>query len=153
MTRLETLINEATSLGIIVDDSILTSESRLDGLYLHWGKEELYVILINKYRSQCVQCSVMAEELGHYHTCVGSAIDQFEIASVKKEQAGRKMAYQILLPANKLRAALCSGSCCLWELSDLFNLPEEFIQDAFSYYRQRGDLSFPAIECHWCYAV
>ncbi|MDD3334137.1 MAG: hypothetical protein PHI98_01340 [Eubacteriales bacterium] len=153
MTRLELLIDDATNLGIIVDEKMLPRESQLDGLYLHWQQISLTVILLNSYRPACVQLAVMAEELGHFRTCAGNALDQRMVNAVKTEMAGRTDAYRSILPARKLKAALCSGTCTLWELSESFGLPESFINDAFEYYSRAGDLRLGDAECHWCYAV
>lgn len=153
MTQLEKLIDDATNLGIVVDEKMLPRESRLDGLYLHWEHISLTVILLNSHRPSCVQLAVMAEEIGHFRTCVGDALNQHAIASVKTEKAGRADAFRSILPARKLSAALRSGTCTLWELSESFGLPERFISDAFEYYSRAGDLRLGNADCHWCYAI
>ncbi len=153
VTQLEQLIDDATNLGIVVDEKMLPQDTRLDGLYLHWEHISLTVILLNTHRPMRVQLAVMAEELGHFRTCVGNALDQRAVSAVKTERAGRVDAYRSILPVRKLSAALHSGTCTLWELSQRFGLPERFIHDAFEYYAQAGDLRLGNADCHWCYAV
>lgn len=140
MTKLEKLMDEAQKQGILIDDTILKEDSRVDGLYLGWPTLNLHVILINRHRSRRCQTAVMAEEIGHYYTCVGNALDQNDIVAVKKENAGRIEAYQKVIPAPKLIKALDGGNCSVWELAERFDLPEPFIVEAFNYYTKKGSM-------------
>lgn len=152
MTKLEKLMDEAQNQGIFVDDTILTESSRVDGLYLGWPKLNLHVILINRYRPLRYQTAVMAEEIGHYYTCVGNALDQADVVAVKKENAGRNAAYRKAIPAKKLKKALDSGTCSVWELAERFDLPETFIVEAFDYYTKKGSIEDENVSCHCCYS-
>jgi len=150
LTKLEKLIDEAQAQGILVDDTILSEESSVGGLYLGWPKLNLHVILINRHRSQRHQTAVMAEEIGHYHTCVGNALDQNDVVAVKKENAGRGAAYQRVIPAQKLKKAMTSGNRTVWDLSEALDLPATFILEALQYYTVKGCLGGEEEGCVCC---
>ena len=149
LTRLEKMIDEAHAHGIYVDDNLLPESSKLDGLFLSWKEFGLNVILLNRHRSQRVVTAVMAEEIGHYYTCVGNALDQQDVTAVKLENAGRQVAYKKTLPMPKLKTALESGTCNIWELAERFDLPEPFIRDACEYYARKENGQGAGIACFW----
>ena len=150
MSQLEELIDEACSLGIVVDDDILPEDCRFDGLYLHWNHRNISAILLNRHRPQSVQYTAMAEELGHFYTCVGNVLDQSDTVSRKIESAGRCDAYNRILPAQRLQAALEQGAYSLYDLSANLNIPEGFILDAYHYYIRKGIIHDADLSCYWC---
>lgn len=144
MTRLDKLMDEAHSLGIIVDDTILPEESKLDGLYIRWECFNLSIILLNAHRPVSVRVAVLAEEIGHHATCAGNALGD-SLQSKKKEAAGRNYAYKQILPACALCDAIRKGSHTLYELEDSLNLPSSFIEEAFDYFMRKGHITITAI--------
>ena len=144
MTRLDKLMDEACSLGIIVDEAILPEDSKLDGLYIRWECFNLSIILLNAHRPVSVRVAVLAEELGHHATCAINALDDTALAA-KTEAAGRDLAYKQILPACDLCDAIRDGACTLYDLADTLGLPGSFIQDAFDYYVRKGHITINAI--------
>jgi len=115
---------------------------------VQWSKLNLYVILLNSHRPESVQTAVMVEEIGHYHTCVGNALDQDNVVAVKVEMAGQQIAYKATVPIQSLKAALASGICSLWEPAERFGLPDKFIREDYEYYKRKGSLDDIKIACN-----
>ena len=82
----------------------------------------------------------LAHELGHYE--LGAFYNIFSSFDLKEKQEYRanKWATNILIPFNELQEAIESGYTEIWELSELFEVPEEFMNIAIDIYRRQGKL-------------
>ena len=145
------LEQEAVSIGVLLDKTILQKHIPLDGLYMSWSELET-IILINIHRPLSTRVSALAEELGHHYKSHGIIVPQRSVTEYKREQYGRNYAYQRLLPQADLRVAMKSGVGTLWELAELFNLPESFVAEAMAYYQRKPSSAIQNAQCHWCYA-
>lgn len=150
MPIFEELLEEAHDMGIIVDQTILKRHIALDGLYISIHGH--HIILVNRYRPMACQTAALAEELGHHHRSTGIIVEQATVSQRKSEAVGRAWSFEKVLPAQELTGALCSGTCTLWELAELFNLPEGFIHDAIAHYQRKSQLVV-SLQCHWCYSA
>lgn len=148
MKRLAALERQAREHGIIVDFSILKIDDGLDGLFLQWPSKS--VILINQHRCIDVQVIAFAEELGHYFKTTGNIISLDSVQKRKSENAGRAWSYQELLPPDRLKSAVHSGICSVWELAEHFGVTDSFVQDAIRYYQQKSVLP---IRLGWCEVI
>ena len=77
--------------------------------------------------------SVMAEELGHHFTSVGSCVPQqfynynYRCRINKCEYKALKWAALYLIPLNKLLNAIKCGISTIWELAEFFNVTDEMV--------------------------
>ena len=142
---LDAMTQEANSLGIVVDFSILKKLDDLDGLFIEWNFGS--IILINSTRPLQVQVIALAEELGHFHKSSGNIISQNNVQNRKSENAGRGWSYSRLLPPDIIKFAVKSGMCAPYELAERFNFDESFIVDAIMYYERKGIIP---TACGWC---
>ena len=76
----------------------------------------------------------LAHELGHCATGsfynIHAAVDCRE----RHENRATKWAIQNLIPIDALDQAIANGNTEIWQLADLFEVPEEFIRRAICYY-------------------
>ena len=77
----------------------------------------------------------LAHELGHCET--GSFYNEYSPLDIrqKHENRAKRWAIKKLLPKQELSEAVENGFCELWELAELFDLPEPFIKEAIAYYK------------------
>lgn len=96
------------------------------------------VIWINKnIPTQSEKLSILAEELGHYHTSYGNILDQSKIQNKKQELRARQWAYEKLFPLKKIVQAHKKGIRNRYELADFVGVTEEFIEAALKRYKEK----------------
>jgi Zn-dependent peptidase ImmA (M78 family) len=83
----------------------------------------------------------LAHEIGHCET--GSFYSRYLPMQnrQKLENKANKWAYEKLLPFAQLRAALHKGCRNAYELSEHFDLTEDFIKEAYKYYTETKGLT------------
>lgn len=102
------------------------------------------VIWINRSLTTSIEkVCVLAEELGHYHTSSGDILDQTSVPNRKQEVRARRWAYERLTPLTHFVKAHQIGIRNRHELAHLFNITEEFLQEAIDYYIDKYGLSAP----------
>lgn len=107
-------------------------KGRIKGLYCD------KVIAINKNIETTVEKTcVLAEELGHYYTTVGNILDQSKIENRKQERRARTLAYQKLVPLDKLVEAYKDGIKNRFELAEYLQVTEKFLDEALKYYKEK----------------
>lgn len=127
----ENLLDEAVENDIYVMENV-AFESRADGLIR--GN----VIGINKaIRSYKKRSCILAEELGHYHTTVGNILDQTEVQNRKQEYHARLWAYNKMIGLHGIISAYKAGCQSLYDMATCLDVPEDFLQEALSCYRQK----------------
>lgn len=99
-----------------------------DGLYADG------CIWINKNMPSVKRYSVLAEEIGHYHTTVGNILDQSDTNNRKQERLARKWAYEKILPIENILFAAQDGHTDIWDMAEYLDVDEEFLIDALKYY-------------------
>ncbi|NLT94071.1 MAG: ImmA/IrrE family metallo-endopeptidase [Clostridia bacterium] len=126
----ETLLIEAEKECIEV--VYLPLKGKIKGLY--YDK----VIGLNKnLETTAEKCCVLAEELGHYYTTAGNILDQSKIENRKQERRARTLAYQKLVPLDKLVEAYKAGIRTKHELAEYLGVTERFLCDAVKYYKEK----------------
>ena len=112
--------------------SFQTEESESMSL-LHNGK---CFIAINpmKLHNEADEKVKLAHEIGHCATC--SFYNEFAACDIRAKHERRvdKWAIKKLVPKEELIAAVKDGCTNRYELSEYFELPEDFIQKALDYY-------------------
>lgn len=83
---------------------------------------------------------VLAEELGHYYTSVGNIVNQSTIANRKLEMLGRINAYERLVGLSDLIAVYNKHCQSIGEAAEFLEVTENFLLDAFAYYRRKYGL-------------
>lgn len=107
-------------------------QPRIRGLY---GDN---VIWINKQIPNSIEkACVLAEELGHYHTTEGEILDQSKVENRKKEKLARKWAWNRLVTPRKLIEAFEKGCRSRFEIAEMLNITEDFLDQGVSFYREK----------------
>lgn len=77
----------------------------------------------------------LAHELGHCMT--GAFYNVYSPLDIRQKHENRAQRWAIkkLLPKQELHEAVKNGFYELWELAELFDLPEPFIKEAITYYK------------------
>ena len=77
----------------------------------------------------------LAHELGHCET--GAFYNRFAARDIRQKHENRanKWAYKKLVPEHELIKAIRLGYREPWELAEYFGVTEDFIRDAWEYYR------------------
>lgn len=126
----EKLLNEALHHEIYIQEEPM--KPRIKGLY---GDN---VIWINKNINTSVEkAMVLAEELGHYHTTTGDIIDQSKLENRRQEQRARKWAWNHLVTPRKLVQAFQSGCRSKFEIAEMLNVTESFLEQGLKFYREK----------------
>lgn len=101
------------------------------------------VIWINKnyLTTSADKASVLAEELGHYHTTVGDIIDQSKIVNRKQELRARSWAYEKTIPISKIIEAHRLNLRNKYELANYLEVTEAFLEAALQRYKEKYGLS------------
>lgn len=109
---------------------------RIKGLYSN------RVIKINKrLNTTAEKASVLAEELGHYHTTSGNILDQTLLINRKQELKARSWAYEKAVPISKIIDAHRLNITNLFELASYLGVTESFLEEALSRYKDKHGLS------------
>lgn len=96
------------------------------------------VIGINKNVKEITKRTcILAEELGHYYTTVGSILDQSEVDERKQELQARAWAYDRLIGFDGIIEAYLHGCRNLCKAAEYLEVTEEFLNDALIHYRSK----------------
>ena len=104
--------------------------------------QERISIVIDKKAIQTAteETECLAHELGHYETLTYYTVNTKLECIGQREYFANRWAVMKLLPFPTLREAIISGKTEIWELSEYFELSEDFIHTAIEIYTRRGDL-------------
>ncbi|PWX63082.1 hypothetical protein CYK85_08200 [Clostridium perfringens] len=89
-------------------------------------------IIINNRIKERKKC-VLLEELGHYKLNVGNITKLQDVKDVKQELLARKWSYENLIPINNLIEALSIGINSIEEITEYFNVTENFFYKAINF--------------------
>lgn len=95
-----------------------------------------------KIRSTRLLRGVCCHELGHVATGALHKVDSpYELVERSEYRATRWIS-ENYLTEEAFRAAFAEGYLELWQLSDYFDLPEDCIADALTYWKERKGINF-----------
>ncbi len=80
---------------------------------------------------------VLAEELGHYYTTVGSILNQDSAQNRRQEQQARLWSYNKLIGLNGIINSYRHGCQNLAEMSEYLEVTQEFFSEAIKKYRSK----------------
>lgn len=125
----EDLLLEAEQNDLIVKEkNLLLSDGRIKGKR----------IAIRKNIPTIAQkASVLAEELGHYHTTVGDILDQADTSNRKQERRARLWAYDKMIGLAGIIKGYEAGCQSRYELAECLGVTEEFLQEAIDCYKEK----------------
>lgn len=136
MVSLLSLYRQAANNGIAVDDFPLNSREALtivdDSGGFHIALDR------RKVQDSIDEKDKLAHELGHCET--GSFYARrvpFETIE-RCEQRAERWAIERLVPRDNFDTAVKSGVVEPWDLADLFEVPQSFMEKAISYYHMLG---------------
>ena len=95
----------------------------MSGLYLD-GE-----ILINDNRSVSKKLETLAEEIAHHEITYGNILNTNDFQNNKYELKARKLAFEMLIDLDDLVKAHSEGVKNIYELSEFFEVTEQFIKD------------------------
>lgn len=96
----------------------------------------------SKIRSTRLLRAVCCHELGHVATGAMHKVDSpYELVERSEYRANRWAAEQFLTEAD-FRAAFACGFTELWQLAEYFDMPEEDIKKALTYWSERKGIDF-----------
>ena len=102
---------------------------RIRGLYCNGT-----VAISNDIDTLTEKTTVLAEELGHYHTTTGNILDQTDVSNRKQERHARIWAYDKLIGLSGIIRGFESGCQSRYELAECLGVTEEFLQEAIDCY-------------------
>ena len=122
------LLIEADELGLIVKEKPLPlSDGRICGKRIAIRQD---IPTLKK------KADVLAEEIGHYHTCVGRIIEQDSVIARKQERAGRLWGYNRRIGLDGIIKAYNNHCQNQYEMADFLDVSEDSLAEAIEYYRQ-----------------
>lgn len=130
MNKLEQLEQEAADTDVLIYN--LDLGSRIKGLYCDGN-----IALSNKIDTSAEKACILAEELGHHHTTVGSIIDMTDLNNRKQEHQARLWAYNKQIGLHGLIDAYEHGCQTSHEISSHLEVTEVFLNEAIECYKQK----------------
>lgn len=106
--------------------------------------ENYYAIFldITKLRSIKVYNGVCLHEVGHVATGALHKVDSPYETVERSEYRANRWGFENYLKVEEFKEAFAAGYTELWQLSDYFDLPEETIRKALSYWTERRRINF-----------
>lgn len=106
--------------------------------------EDYYAIFldITKLRSIKVYNGVCLHEMGHVATGALHKVDSPYETVERSEYRANRWGFENYLRAEEFKEAFAAGYTELWQLADYFDLPEETIRKALSYWTERRGINF-----------
>lgn len=151
MTKLERLYDLAYERNIVINDFHYSDTGK--GMCVHDGDYKSIALDMLAFETSGEECAVLGEELGHYETgtlyLLEATINSPIYKSNERWCEGKAKTWKIkeLLPFNELKEAYNRYRYLddvIWELSEYFGFPEDFICEALEYYTERRGLSLGA---------
>lgn len=131
MNKYEQLLHEANTANITVDEDF-SFKGNISGLYVDGN-----IALSDKLETTTEKACVLAEELGHHYTSVGSIIDMSDIQNRKQERQARLWAYNKQIGLHGIVKAYEHGCKACHEIAEYLDVTEEFLNDAIECYRNK----------------
>ena len=117
------------------------------GTTLRDGEAWAVFLDFTKLRSTRLLRGVCLHELGHAATgALHKVSSPYELVD-RSEYRAAKWAAERYLTAQDFRAAFAQGYTELWQLAEYFDLPEQEIKNALTYWSERKGIDFNRPEC------
>jgi len=95
------------------------------------------VILIDKNLSDAKKLEILSEELAHHEITYGNILNEQDIQNKKYELKARRLAFEMLIDLDDLVRAHSEGIKNAYELSEFFEVTEQFIKDCLKHYKTK----------------
>ena len=132
MTKYETLLENASDAGVIVDETSHFCGTKIKGLYL-----DKHIAISKDISTDTEKACILAEELGHHYTATGNILDQSTVENRKQEMRGRIVAYNKLVGLRGIVDAYLHHCPSISESAEYLEVTEEFLIDSLTYYRNK----------------
>lgn len=132
MTKYETLLENASDAGVIVDETPHFCGTKIKGLYL-----DKHIAISKDISTDTEKACILAEELGHHYTATGNILDQSTVENRKQEMRGRIVAYNKLVGLRGIVDAYLHHCQSISESAEYLEVTEEFLIDSLNYYRNK----------------
>ena len=132
MTKYETLLENASDAGVIVDETSHFCGTKIKGLYL-----DKHIAISKDISTDTEKACILAEELGHHYTATGNILDQSTVENRKQEMRGRFVAYIKLVGLRGIVDAYLHHCQSISESAEYLEVTEEFLIDSLNYYRNK----------------
>ena len=135
MSKLEKAMDCATANGISVVESCLFGRKSA-------SLKERRVIGIdnNEFNCDIDKAIAINHEIGHHMTQAFYSLDAPLVTRGKCESRASEWAIKNMLPLKDIKCAVSDGCRSVGELSERFELPHRFINEAIKYYTRKGKL-------------
>ena len=132
MTKYETLLENASDAGVIVDETSHFCGTKIKGLYL-----DKHIAISKDISTDTEKACILAEELGHHYTATGNILDQSTVENRKQEMRGRIVAYNKLVGLRGIVDTYLHHCQSISESAEYLEVTEEFLIDSLNYYRNK----------------
>lgn len=95
------------------------------------------VILIDKNLSDAKKLEILSEELAHHEITYGNILDDKNMQNRKYELKARRLAFEMLIGLDDLVRAHSEGIKNAYELSEFFEVTEQFTKDCLKHYQAK----------------
>lgn len=135
--KLDRLFNLAEENGIPIDDEC---PEELISMSVKLPTGKMIIGLSKKGNEAYPRLEQMAHEMGHCMTdAFYEGYSPFELRE-KHERSANEWAVREILPFSELCEAVKDGCRELWELSEYFNVSEDFVKKAIAIHEQNGNV-------------
>lgn len=84
------------------------------------------------------ESDILAHEIGHIMTGSTHPVDSPAYLVEQHEARAERCAIRLMIPWQHLKEAVAAGKSTPWDLAEYFNVSEDMIHKALSYYALRG---------------
>lgn len=116
------------------ENNLITKEKPLRA---NKGRIKGNKIAIKQDMTETQKKCVLAEELGHYYTAVGTILDQANTVNRKLERRGRILAYNRLVGLTGIVEAYKHNCQSIAESAEYLGVTVGFLNDTLSYYKSK----------------
>ena len=135
MEKLIEIYNELADAGVYLGSGSYHLKDECDSVLV--CKDGRYGIFldIDKIRTLVQEKEAVSHEWAHIETGSTYALNASPIVRAQAEHRADKAQIRKIVPKAELDAAVAAGRTELWELAELFDVTEPFMEKAISYYR------------------
>lgn len=123
-------------------DIIPFSEMPAEGVTMRIGFDYAIFLDFTKIKSTRLLKGICYHELGHASTGALHKVSSPYETVERSEYRANRWAAEHYLTADDFREAFTSGYTELWQLADYFDLPEQDIKNALTYWAERKGIDF-----------
>lgn len=131
-------MNKYENLMIAYDDLLINDSNALPENYEGFYSDG--AVLVDKFLTKTRKLEILSEEIAHHLVTYGDIRDQKVLMNRKYELKARRLGCELLISLDDIIAAFHEGVHNLYEMSQYFDVSEEYVLNALDHYQMKYGL-------------